>query len=110
MKGTTAFHWIACRKRQMPNPCVTSPQRTISSAFWLGVMRCSQIPETTSPIAKPDNPVVMPPRNAASRKSPKERESMVELAVEATRDRDDASWFQGHRYARLTTRRWGQKA
>ena len=61
---------IECRTRQMPDPCVTSPQRTIRSAFCPGVMRCSQIPETTNPMAKPDNPDVSPPMNAAMRKSP----------------------------------------
>src|SRR5262245_20408890 len=52
----------------MPEPWVTSPHNTMRSAFWSGAIMCSQTPETTSPIAKPDRPDVRPPKNAAARK------------------------------------------
>src|SRR5579871_1476363 len=89
--GTTAFQRITWRMRQMPTACVTIPHRTMRSAFWLGVMRCSQIPETTSPMAKPDNPVVTPPRKAAAKKIAREImciSSPLQLQNTAMRRRD----------------------
>src|SRR5215510_624744 len=49
----------------------------IRVVVWIGVMMCSQMPDTTKPMANPARPDAKPPRNAARRKSPRTMPSMA---------------------------------
>src|SRR6266853_6950727 len=51
---------------------------------------CSQMPDTTRPIAKPATPVVTAPRNAASRKNPRTIPSIGRSQNEVT-----SAWMDG---------------
>src|SRR5882757_2107102 len=66
--GQMACQFSAWRSFRMPYPCVSSPYPAISAAVWTGVMICSQTPDTTSPIANPENPLTKPPAKAAQQK------------------------------------------
>src|SRR5690242_5451095 len=77
MKGATALQLMAFRNFQIPEPCVTSPHKTIRRAFCCGVMMCSHTPDTTRPMAKPDTPEVRPPRKVAARKKAKLKPSIL---------------------------------
>src|SRR5882672_6964993 len=67
--GQMACQFSAWRSFRMPYPCVSNPYPAISAAVWTGVMTCSQTPDTTSPIANPENPLTKPPAKAAKQKS-----------------------------------------
>src|SRR5689334_71144 len=59
-------------------------------------MMCSQMPETTSPMAKPARPEVSPPRNVAIRNSARKKPSMARSKIEAA-----GAWMAMHLTGRL---------
>src|SRR5262245_37701717 len=67
------------------------------SAFCWGEMMCSQTPDTTKPMAKPETPDVSPPKKAAARKSARFNASIVVAPEEKGAQRLDECHLTGRR-------------
>jgi len=98
MKGATVRQFTEWRTRQIPEPCVTRPHNTMRSAFCPGEIMCSQTPDTTKPMAKPDTPDVSPPKKAAARKSARFNPSIVVAPERKGTQRLDESHLTGRRH------------